>query len=278
MGRFKPDEEDYLQGTAGRNLKEHPDGEFSIRPDGYNYVTVAASAPSYAAAMARVENIVPGELREDVGIALEPIAPIHGFVVNESGEPVPRAEIYINRGLAIVNRNGRGTRETTRTNSDGEFTIGEYSGANLTIIAYHDEYAPRLMEMPIDEARGAPIRFVLGQGRRLEGVVTHGGEPLEDGRSNVNVRLSDGSGFMMVSTGADGAYSHAMLHPGEVMVMVAFSEGGGGFTATSNATSRFSKTRPRARISILTIPTIPPWKASCSSTANLPAGSTSAPS
>jgi hypothetical protein len=157
---------------------------------------------------------------------LEPVAPLRGIVVNDSGEPVPNASIFLGYPVA-PDGGGIPGRVAARTDANGKFTLEEYPGALSIVSASHLGYAPSFVGIGVEAARTSPIRLTLNRGGRMEGVVSYGGIPLRaDQLCFVTLYIGGEMYEGSTRTGDGGAYTHETLPVGENLISVGFHEHG----------------------------------------------------
>ena len=87
--------ESFLRNMRRTILNNHPNGVFTFRANGYNFVQIGISAPGYLSAIHNVPGITPGTTIQNVEVCLQPTPAITGVVLDSSGAPIPSVGIYL---------------------------------------------------------------------------------------------------------------------------------------------------------------------------------------
>ena len=191
----------------GQQVK-HPEGRFS-REIYVGPVTVTARAPGYAPAFQTVE-VLEHKTTGGIELRLKPASAVAGTVVNQRGEPVAGARVFLGRMAELFNLED----PAAESGADGTFVIEAFPPDIQELSAVHPEYAPGIAAVT-DETT-----IVLPDGGVLEGTVTTGGKPCPDVPVEVSY-IDESSGKIRASfikTSADGGYRIAALAPGTVNV------------------------------------------------------------
>jgi RNA polymerase sigma factor (sigma-70 family) len=148
------------------------EGKFSVYADGFNHIIVAVAANGYRSAVTQLDGVQAGEHVQDLEIALEPVTPVEGIVVGDSGNPVAGASLMW--GYAS---NGRSTRSKAGadTGPDGKFSLIQLPAVTEILSVTHQEYAPAWITFDPNSILNIPLRVVLTKGGQIEGNVTMNG-------------------------------------------------------------------------------------------------------
>jgi len=198
-------------GGDHRHVRTAADGRFSLRVFGAGEVTLDAAAAGHlhSSAEARPED-------SSVTLTLQPSAALAGIVVDESGRPVPGAEIQARRAEGRFS--DAPTQVPMLSGADGRFRLaGLTAGLTYEVTARRDGFAPASVPVDVPITARAPLRIVLRRGSSMAGrLVTAAGEPVAGAdlilRSvSWQVRWSPG---LQAQSDATGHFRFADLGPG----------------------------------------------------------------
>jgi protocatechuate 3,4-dioxygenase beta subunit len=196
--------------------------------------------PPFAPIQASGVQSIAGEVVEVVAALRDGVA-IEGVVVDEGGEPVPRASV---QGRLEYERasGGNGTRYFYATSDDaGRFAFDAASPGVAGLQVSADGFLPATLERAELEAAGfTGVRAVLSRGDLISGVVR-----LPGGRAvaNAKVQLVEGGrsfGGPETTTDATGRFVFSGLTPGErrVTASASFAEPPAGAAGVAEALLR----------------------------------------
>ncbi|HEX3528093.1 MAG TPA: carboxypeptidase regulatory-like domain-containing protein, partial [Thermoanaerobaculia bacterium] len=162
-------------GGDHRHVHAAADGRFSLRVFGTGEVTVDAAAAGHLSS--------PAQARPDeqlVTCALRPATVLNGMVTDETGHPVPGAEI---RAQQADRRRPQADDSSlsVRSGADGRFRLaGLAAGEMFEVTAQREGFATATLPVEASHAgKSSPLRIVLRRGALLAGrVVNAGGEPV----------------------------------------------------------------------------------------------------
>lgn len=192
------------QTTAANGIARLPD-----LPEGTLWLQI--SRDGFAPSLEKLE-LALGEWRE-VGVRLPPGGTLAGRVLDETGQPVPDAEVGVwqesstsSEGYPPESLEER-TRQT-RTDARGRFGLRDLVAGEAEVWVRHPSFLPlRTRSTVLAGQRVEAGPLVLRRGATVTGTVT---DP--DGRPLAGVRLTGGSS--PVTTGADGSFTLTGLEPG----------------------------------------------------------------
>lgn len=161
----------------------------------------------------------------DVGLVrLDHGAALSGTVVDESGAPVPGAELR----LQAAARDSYWARQTARSGIGGAYRLEGLEPGRVGLLAQHRDYADELIEgIEIAPGQGEiSLDVVLVRGGRIEGRIRR-----RDGQPIAGVPVTfmrDETGSLsfstltrnLMSTDADGRFFFASVLPGRTVVQV----------------------------------------------------------
>lgn len=165
-----------------------------------------------------------GVVRDLGTIVVERGATIRGRVIAADGRPVPNVTViggllpYVDLTEMIVTGAVPLTRgvlysvdQSTRTAADGTFELTGLRGPGA-LVAFDDEGRLAWPVPLADAATGAPIELMLGEGGRLEGVVTGATPPVK----TIIWAAAAGTGVTFIThPEPDGRFRFRRLPPGE---------------------------------------------------------------
>ncbi len=219
-----PETEESAISVHRQELTNYEDGAFSIQARGYEAIRFTVAAPGYLTAVKTLTDVKPGAVVEGVEILLKAAKPRSGIVVNEAGEGIAGARIYLGHPEYVDPSSGfsiLGAEGVTTTDSTGAFTLSEYPPTLSIVSAQQKGYAVAWA----DASGTSPIRIMLTQGATVEGVVNLDGDPVS-GRSTA---ISIGHGFTtIVSAGAgeDGFFRVENAPTGTLSISASLSVDG----------------------------------------------------
>ncbi|MFP6584345.1 MAG: carboxypeptidase-like regulatory domain-containing protein [Candidatus Hydrogenedentota bacterium] len=199
-------------------------GRFTVEYDGNDvkpYVHVRARG--YVIGGAALEGeLGRGESRREVVVSLSPERFLSGRVVDDQGDPIPGAGIFLGAILGF----GDGLQGTAKaiSDEDGYFTTTGLPGGEQILSAYMHEYAVDSRVLVLGH-NTPEVQFVLGPGNILEGIVTLDGAPIYNARVTHFFRNRDNStGSKSARTSADGRFKMLGLPTGIFAIRGSFNE------------------------------------------------------
>ncbi len=143
---------------------------------------LAITHPDFASIVREVTVEVGGLLELDT-VVMEPGSTVQGRVVDEAGEPIAGADVYLGRTvdwqqLASV------PGSMVRSGGDGTFEISGVSGRNRRVVAMSNGYAPSTVDLrlPRDVLSGKAFPIVLRRGTVLHVVAKDAeSQPITEG-------------------------------------------------------------------------------------------------
>jgi len=140
------------------------EGRFRFEKSQPTSYAIAARASGYATAQQLV--YLGGSQRErEVVFRLMKGRDLHGIVTTTSGEPMPKAKLF----LGPVRNYGK--RFTTTTTADGTFVLESFPKTRQLVSAYHPNYAIGSAEIPAEAELSEPVEIVLSEGGSIQGLV-----------------------------------------------------------------------------------------------------------
>jgi carboxypeptidase family protein len=133
-------------------------------------------------------------------------ATVRGIVVDESGQPIAGASLYIGFSVAAANR------QDARSNERGEFEFAQVPFGQQKLVTQAEGYAADRKVLVFDEGevQPDPVRIELGQGRAVSGqVVSPQGVPLSG--VHLDVTHHKESLRMRIQTDEDGRFRYDFL-------------------------------------------------------------------
>ncbi len=151
-----------------------------------------------------------------------------GVVTQASGEPVSDATVVAGALLT-----GDGSQlfipdesimaQTTKTDSEGHFTLRGLAAFSITVVAGHEGNRSRYLRLPASK-ESAAVTLVLEPTSSLRGVATLDGEPIAE--TVVMASSLATSGMHFVVSGKDGRFAFDSLAPGQYSVYPMIGGGG----------------------------------------------------
>ncbi|MFN0059468.1 MAG: sigma-70 family RNA polymerase sigma factor [Planctomycetota bacterium] len=182
-----------------------PHGAFLLRYVTGDVTTLVAEAPGYMMFHEVVSALKPGTLNDGHRIALTPIGPARGRVIDASGQAVAGAVVCLFRMPVVRGVPTTGTIAVAGAN--GEFVVEQLLAATGELWAYHDQHGPGHARYTLENLRDGSFVIALPRAARIRGTVTLGGRPAAD----VEVRLSTQSRTVdQTRTDERGAYELAV--------------------------------------------------------------------
>jgi len=175
-------------------------GHFSARvlPGRYHVEVV----PPYNTALSPLQTVVEvgSQATEDLGrIDLEGFVPLSAVVVrpNDGGTPVEGVQIHVE----VTGFDGY--TYDAFTDEVGAFEIAvPRTKVSVTLTPATNAFAIRRFDLPVEEF---PDQVVLARGRRIDGTVTHEGQPVA--YAPVEVRDSNDALYAVTTTGENGTFA-----------------------------------------------------------------------
>jgi RNA polymerase sigma factor (sigma-70 family) len=219
-----PEKEESAISVHRQELTNYEDGAFSIQARGYESIRFTVAAPGYLTAVKTLTGVKPGAVVEGMEILLQPAKPLSGVVVNEAGEGIAGARIYLGHpeyadpssGFSILGAEG-----VTTTDSAGAFTLSEYPPTLSIVSAQQKGYAVAWADASVT----SPIRITLTRGATVEGVVNLDGAPVSDRRAGISI----GHGFTTIVSaraGEDGSFRVENAPTGTLSISASLSVDG----------------------------------------------------
>jgi hypothetical protein len=206
-----------LGALAGEGSANGADGAFRIDGLAPGLYTVIARADGFAAARVDGVEVPPDGIAHGIELLLEPGGIFRGRVVDERGEPVPGAAIWI---VDVAAKDIPGDNPP-RADEEGRFEIKRFAPGRYRVTVISEQFAPwrQIVDFPGGAIELAPI---MTPGGTLEvDVAGPGGAPLAG--AVVDLRYPDGdrviTGFIdfvqpAQPTGPDGKLRRPRLPPG----------------------------------------------------------------
>lgn len=127
---------------------------------------------------------------EDARITLEGGLTVRGRVVDETGRPVPAAQVSVRRGASRLTR--RTVGGVVSYDADGRFEVSGLSEGEIELVAASRGYPPS--EPVLARAGDADVTLTLERGGRIEGVVrSEDGAPIAGARVTIESGVGRGS-------------------------------------------------------------------------------------
>ena len=209
-GEFSDRDDEYRWGPMAPNIASD-NGEFEIpaRLDMNWYLRV--SAAGYAPQRITGAALASGEKAPIAEFKLLPGRIARGTVVDSEGNPVPRAQVYLQRGFA----DGPMTtgRAVTESDSEGRFTVASIAADEEFVYLWKRDFAAS--RAPISE----DIQAVLTKGGVVEGRVTIGGAvPQEEFSVHAQIPDTHFAVSAILSAGGDYRFDTLMDLPYHIQV------------------------------------------------------------
>ncbi|MCC6154561.1 MAG: carboxypeptidase regulatory-like domain-containing protein, partial [Candidatus Hydrogenedentes bacterium] len=167
----------------------NPEGRFVLHAE-ENGSTLLVRAKGYAPELHPIPAARENETIPDVIVRLKTGGVVDGIVVNESGERVAGAQVYVGRMPQSWELQQHHPGDTT-SDAEGAFRLESLSGDAVTICAVHENYAATSATVtPIPGGAPTKLQIVLETGGTIEGTVRVNGVP-ESGYQ-ISLHLEDG--------------------------------------------------------------------------------------
>lgn len=219
-------------GPRGPSTESGADGVFELTDLAPGTLELTASAQDWADSLPLSIQLEPGARREDVTLSLRIGGTILGTVLTPEGDPLSGRRVTWGRNSMGFSSNGE-----TSSGSDGTFTFQHVTPGDWVVTASPSmeemgermrngdgesawvEVMGQLITESITIGDGETIEIFLGGEPRIPvritGIVTKGGEPVEDARVYaVSEDSAVFQGMKSVQTDADGAYTLEVDRPG----------------------------------------------------------------
>lgn len=163
----------------------HAEGEFTVTgtyPGQDNELRFRAKG--YAETAHSLQGVQSGETIENIIVELAAENRLTGIVVDQSNNPLSAAWIYI--GAMPRQEWERERARKATTDAEGRFELGGLSSGDQTFAAFKEGFTPHTISTYIDGLNNE-IKFVLGSGGTIEGLVTYEGQPVSNGNIYGNI-------------------------------------------------------------------------------------------
>ncbi|WP_428268022.1 carboxypeptidase regulatory-like domain-containing protein [Haliangium sp.] len=227
--------------VAGAARTSTTRGEFHLSelPPGRHDLTVRG--PGFSDRVISGVEVQPGADTDLGALTVEPGRTITGRVVDDSGRPVPNADIIVARrllsdGNKLTGSLGPGLDEQlgvrrSRSDGDGRFLLPGIGAGRLVLVAEHAEHGRSPAQTITPGRADLDLELRLAAFGAVEGVVTLGGEPTTAAVTIGSTTNPDH--ITMVRTGADGRFVADRLAAGRYKI----SASSGMLSASSAATA-----------------------------------------
>lgn len=199
-------------------VEDSPDGSYEIVGlDPANY-RVYATAPGFAATLSETFNVTTDtRVVEGINVAMNLGGILRGRIVDSHGTPIPNAQVSSHDSGHVFDAFGSllqdwiasdATERTTRTSSDGTFSLELMTPAQYMIRVSHPDYADAIKnELTVQEGQVTEITDLeLRRGGSIRGVVYgDAGEPLANGYVRIR-NDQDPNGTDDTRTDSQGRY------------------------------------------------------------------------
>jgi RNA polymerase sigma-70 factor (ECF subfamily) len=194
--------------------------------------TLFFRAAGFTMARMVVENLKAGQSVTDLIVKLDPAQPVVGVVVDNNGQPIRDAQVFLDhvRLDFLRSRVPLGSvGGSVKTNQNGEFLLDKLTPDPRWVIVYQDGFAPGFAEIPPIGQNRTGLRIVLGQGGKLEGKVAIAGETTATEPPKFSLRAwypeESRKGPIDIPCEPDGTYSYDRLAPGLVELTASLTYG-----------------------------------------------------
>jgi RNA polymerase sigma-70 factor (ECF subfamily) len=211
---------------------KNANGSFQLNGVDTSDWTVFFRAAGFTMAQMVVENLKAGQSVTDLIVKLDPAQPVAGVVVDESGQPIRDAQVFLDhvRLDFLRSRVPLGSiGSSVRTNQNGEFLLDTLTPDPRWVIAYQDGFAPGFGEIPPIGHNRTGLRIVLGQGGKVEGKVAIAGETTATEPPKFSLRAwypeESHKGPIDIPCEPDGTYIYDRLAPGLVELTASLAYG-----------------------------------------------------
>jgi protocatechuate 3,4-dioxygenase beta subunit len=192
-----------------REFNDH-DGVFAFESVPFGPYELTASAAEYASADP-VEVTVAGSDAGELRIGLARGVTLSGRVIDDSGRPVPGANIGVDHSADDAGASGKMMRPTDAvTGEDGEYQLAGLSPATVTVYAQKPGWASARKQ--VDLSATTRLDLTLNRGVTLSGVVTSGGRGVSGAEVSAHSPVLN-SESQSATTGASGDFTITGLLP-----------------------------------------------------------------
>jgi len=190
-------------------------GDFVLEYADIRYDAIGISARGYEKKIVPIDQFERIDDARVASIVLTPVDGVEGKVVDEEGEPIGGASIFV--GESYNRTNDRETNTLTYSGDDGKFRIGKRLGGLDYIVASHPDYAPAYVIYRGEEEKAEYV-ITLSNASVIQGRVTYDGTPLAEQKIEVMYLDEESYGKWSVRTDRNGRYAISGLPAGECVV------------------------------------------------------------
>ena len=236
-------------------IRELPAGRYTITASRGGYLRAEYGQRHYGEPGTPVD-VADGAILESVDFAMERAGIVSGRVIDELGEPVANAQVWLQQMRFYEGRRKLVPLASARTDDTGLYRLASIAPGEYFVIAYFREtwasddnkqtlgYAPsyfpntaavaeaqRLKVVAGQEAGGIDIALVPGRAAAISGTVTAvDGAPLAGASVSLGQEITGPNGASMSSIGsaraaADGTFTVRNIPPGEYQLRASGSVG-----------------------------------------------------
>ncbi len=197
-----------------------PEGLFELDMIGPGLLTVVVQAEGYLGAAETVE-VIEGEAIEDLLVRLEPGGSLRGRVVNEAGQAVADAVIYLG---TLSYREYSPKKPIAHSKEEGTFEIASPVAGELVLAAVHPDYAYAVQSVAVPYS--GTVQVVLPWGGHITGTVWLNGEPTSwGGRISVSTEEGHTDSRLRGPLERDGRFSVGPMPTGEMLLRITANAG-----------------------------------------------------
>ena len=191
-------------------------GAFSLEYIDHKFNAISVYAQGYETKIVQLTDFTRTDAALEAAIQLEPEEGIEGRVVNEQGDAIEHARIFMETRHSGKNEDGE-INVVTYSDADGRFRVRKPTEAANYIIAEHDDYGPGY-SIYSDRDPWKTHTITLVRGATLEGRVTFDGRPLLRQLIRLKYLVDEAFGEREAVTDAQGRYAIHGLPAGDVVV------------------------------------------------------------